>query len=107
MGPTLLAASGPIEWHGAHFRNDCSPAATSWASTVPVDRTRPTAANARCLIWFLLDWLRAPATAPAGAPDCERASTGRSNGAVEAACQGPAQRPRSRSGVGQPTLDDG
>src|SRR5882672_8761189 len=49
-GPTLLAASGPIEWHGAHFRNEVSPAAASWASAAPVDTTSPTAATNATLI---------------------------------------------------------
>src|SRR5215813_556603 len=49
-GPTLLVASGPIEWHGAHFRNDVSPAVTSWASAAPVDTASPTAATNATLI---------------------------------------------------------
>src|SRR5258708_4798844 len=88
-GPTLLAASGPMLWQGAHLRNELSPAATSWANAAPVDTTSPTATNTNCLIltspcagyerpqwrsWALLFGSRAPKDGSNGALDgrCQR-----------------------------------
>src|SRR5260370_25442058 len=85
-GPTLFAASGPIEWHGAHFRNELSPAVTSWASAAPVDTTSPTAAtNATliCILLVIISGLRDGALNPLPTTNAPSAS----NVALEAACQ--------------------
>src|SRR5262249_28250370 len=49
-GPTLFAAPSPTAWHGAHLRNDVSPAATSCASAADPEMPRYSAANTRPLM---------------------------------------------------------
>src|SRR5215216_772468 len=49
-GPTLFLASSPTEWHGRHFLNDCSPAATSWANAPPVEAASTAAISINVLV---------------------------------------------------------
>src|ERR1700730_13899214 len=49
-GPTLFFAPSPTEWHGRHFLNDCSPAATSCAEAAAVEAASTIAARTACLI---------------------------------------------------------